>query len=230
MRLLAALIVPLFCVSQALAGEAAPPPQEGGTRTEEQKILYALGTALAGNIAAMELTADELKHVLQGFKDGALHQKLQAEPSVYGPKINEFAASRMKAKAEARKKKEKAFLERAAKEQGAKTLPSGLIYKELKAGSGASPSPADTVRAHYRGTLTNGTQFDSSYDRGQPSDFPLNRVIRCWTEAIPKMKVGGKSRLVCPSDLGYGDGGNTQIPGGAALVFDVELIDIVKQP
>jgi FKBP-type peptidyl-prolyl cis-trans isomerase FkpA len=103
---------------------------------------------------------------------------------------------------------------------------SGLIYKELKAGSGPSPAASDTVKVNYRGTFTDGKEFDSSYSRNQPAEFPLSNVIRCWTEGVQKMKVGGKARLVCPSDIAYGDQGRGGIPGGATLVFEIELLSI----
>src|SRR6185295_14174222 len=99
---------------------------------------------------------------------------------------------------------------------------SGLIYFEQVAGTGAQPSATDTVKVNYRGTLVDGTEFDSSYKHGQPLQFALNQVIRCWTEGVAKMKVGGKAKLVCPSDIAYGDQGNPSIPGGAALIFEVE--------
>ena len=86
------------------------------------------------------------------------------------------------------------------------------------------------MKVHYRGTLINGTEFDSSYARNEPAVFPLGGVIRCWTEGVQRMKVGGKARLVCPSDLAYGDRGNEAIPGGAALVFEIELLEIVSGP
>ena len=108
--------------------------------------------------------------------------------------------------------------------------PSGMVYKENAAGTGKSPAASDTVKVHYRGTLTNGTEFDSSYKRGEPAEFPLNGVIPCWTEGVAKMKVGGKAKLVCPSAIAYGDRGSPpKIPGGATLVFEVELIEIVKK-
>jgi FKBP-type peptidyl-prolyl cis-trans isomerase FkpA len=121
----------------------------------------------------------------------------------------------------------KAYLEKAATDPGATKTESGLIYREQRAGDGASPKETDTVRVNYRGTLIDGTEFDSSYKRNEPAQFPLNGVIKCWTEGLQKMKVGGKSTLVCPSDLAYGDQGRPSIPGGAALVFEVELLDIV---
>ena len=106
---------------------------------------------------------------------------------------------------------------------------SGLIYTELKAGSGPSPTATDTVKVNYRGTLADGTEFDSSYKRGQPAEFPLNRVIPCWTEGVQKMKVGGKAKLVCPPSIAYGDRGAGQaVPPGATLTFEVELLEIKK--
>jgi FKBP-type peptidyl-prolyl cis-trans isomerase FkpA len=119
------------------------------------------------------------------------------------------------------------YLEKAAAEPGAVKTASGLIYTELRAGSGASPKATDTVTVHYRGTLVDGTEFDSSYARNEPMQFPLNRVIPCWTEGVQRMKVGGKSRLVCSSSIAYGDGGSPPtIPGGATLIFEVELLRI----
>ena len=120
-----------------------------------------------------------------------------------------------------------AYLEKAAAEPGAVKTPSGLIYRELKAGTGASPNASDMVKVHYRGTLVDGTEFDSSYKRNEPISFPLNGVIPCWTEGVQKMKVGGKSQLVCPSSIAYGDSGRPPvIPGGATLIFEVELLGI----
>jgi FKBP-type peptidyl-prolyl cis-trans isomerase FkpA len=105
--------------------------------------------------------------------------------------------------------------------------PSGLIYRELKTGSGPSPTATDTVTVNYRGTLTNGTEFDSSYKRNEPAQFPLNQVIPCWTEGVQKMKAGGKARLVCPADIAYGAAGSPPvIPGGATLIFEIELLKI----
>jgi FKBP-type peptidyl-prolyl cis-trans isomerase FkpA len=121
---------------------------------------------------------------------------------------------------------QKAYLEKAAAEPGAQKTASGLVYRDVTAGSGASPKATDTVKVHYRGTLINGKEFDSSYGHA-PAEFPLNRVIPCWTEGVQKMKVGGKARLVCPSSIAYGEGGAPpDIPGGATLVFEIELLGI----
>jgi FKBP-type peptidyl-prolyl cis-trans isomerase FkpA len=108
---------------------------------------------------------------------------------------------------------------------------SGLIYKSIKDGSGPSPAATDIVKVHYRGTLQDGKEFDSSLSRGQPAEFPLNRVIKCWTEGVQKMKVGGKAQLTCPPGIAYGERGTPggPIPPNATLNFEVELLDIVKK-
>ena len=123
----------------------------------------------------------------------------------------------------------KAYLDKAAAEPGAQRTASGLVYRELRPGTGASPRATDTVKVHYRGTLLDGTEFDSSYKTNEPAEFPLNMVIPCWTEGVQKMKVGGKSRLVCPPDIAYGErGAPPVIPGGATLIFEIELLDVAK--
>jgi FKBP-type peptidyl-prolyl cis-trans isomerase FkpA len=111
----------------------------------------------------------------------------------------------------------------------AETLPSGVKVTHTLVGTGANPKASDAVKVHYRGTLANGTEFDSSYKRGQPATFPLSRVVPCWTEGMQKIKVGGKARLTCPSDTAYGaDGIRGVIPPNAVLLFEVELVSIKK--
>jgi FKBP-type peptidyl-prolyl cis-trans isomerase FkpA len=118
----------------------------------------------------------------------------------------------------------------AAKEKGAIVTPSGLVYRSLRDGSGASPTAADTVKVNYRGTLANGTEFDSSYKRNAPAQFPLAGVIPCWTEGVQRMKVGGKAQLVCPAPIAYGSrGAGGVIPPNATLQFEVELLEIAKR-
>ncbi|MEZ5700891.1 MAG: FKBP-type peptidyl-prolyl cis-trans isomerase [Burkholderiaceae bacterium] len=120
-----------------------------------------------------------------------------------------------------------AALDSAAKEAGAVVTPSGLVYRAVKEGSGANPSAADTVKVHYKGTFPDGKEFDSSYSRGTPIEFPLSRVIPCWTEGVQRMKVGGKAKLTCPSEIAYGPrGAGGVIPPNATLVFEVELLGI----
>jgi len=118
----------------------------------------------------------------------------------------------------------------AEQEPNTVTLESGVIVKTLKEGSGPSPTAADSVKVHYRGTLTSGTEFDSSYKRGEPATFPLKAVIKCWTDGVQKMKVGGKAQLVCPPETAYGaKGAGKKVPPNATLVFEIELLEIVKR-
>jgi FKBP-type peptidyl-prolyl cis-trans isomerase FkpA len=122
------------------------------------------------------------------------------------------------------------FAQVAAKEPGAKVTASGLVYRSLQDGQGASPSATDKVKVHYRGTFPDGKEFDSSYKRNQPIDFPLNAVIPCWTEGVQLMKVGGKAKLTCPPGIAYGArGAGGVIPPNATLQFEVELIAIAAK-
>jgi len=199
-------------------------------KTEQEKTLYALGLIMGGNLTPFSLTSEELDLVKKGIADAATGAKPLVELQAYGQKVQELAQSRAMAAAEVEKKKSSAFLENAAKDPGAQKTASGLIYKTVKPGTGANPIATDTVRVHYQGSLADGTVFDSSLQRGQPVEFPLNQVIPCWGEGVQKMKVGEKANLICPSSLAYGDRGSPpRIPGGAALFFEVELLDIVKK-
>jgi FKBP-type peptidyl-prolyl cis-trans isomerase FkpA len=210
---------------------------EAPLKTEEEKVLYSLGAILGRNLLSLSLTPAELKHVAAGMKDSAAGQKLQTELNVYGPKIEAWAQSRQLIKTESARKKTEperkkgaAFAAKMAKEKGAAVSPTGLIYLEEKTGSGPGPSSTDTVKVHYQGTLIDGTVFDSSYQRNEPSEFVLNQVIRCWTEGVAKMRPGGKAKLICPSDIAYGDNNvGDKIPGGATLVFAVELLEVKKK-
>jgi FKBP-type peptidyl-prolyl cis-trans isomerase FkpA len=119
---------------------------------------------------------------------------------------------------------------KAAKEPGAQVTPSGLVFRSLKEGTGASPQASDKVRVHYRGTFADGKEFDSSYSRGQPAEFPLDRVIKCWTEGVQLIKVGGKAKLTCPPAIAYGErGAGSVVPPGATLQFEVELLGIASR-
>ncbi|MBI5242568.1 MAG: FKBP-type peptidyl-prolyl cis-trans isomerase [Elusimicrobia bacterium] len=213
--------------ASAQAPNAAAP--KSAFKTEDEKTMYALGLALGGRLASFTLSASECKLVEMGLRDAALGRPPQVELQVYGPKIDGLQQARAGAKAAKEKAKAKTFLDKAAKEPGVSVLPSGLIFKELKAGAGDSPKATDKVKVHYHGTLTDGKVFDSSVQRGQPAEFALNGVIPCWTEGVQKMRVGGKAKLICPSKIAYGDNGAPPvIPGGAALIFEVELLEIVK--
>jgi FKBP-type peptidyl-prolyl cis-trans isomerase FkpA len=196
--------------------------------TDEQKTVYALGLAIGRQLKEFSLSDAELAIVKQALTDQAAG-KPAVELETWGPKIGDLQRSRAGKVSEAEKQKGKAYADKAATETGAVKSPSGLVYKELKAGTGKSPMATSNVRVHYKGTLIDGKEFDSSYKRNMPAEFPLNGVIPCWTEGVQKMKVGGKAQLVCPSDIAYGDSGRPpEIPGGSTLVFEVELLDILN--
>jgi FKBP-type peptidyl-prolyl cis-trans isomerase FkpA len=236
---LRALLVASVCMlasaawAQSPAPAASPKPSEkkGGSgtqpKTDEEKTLYALGMSIGRSLSLFSLTPEQLEFVRAGLYAQVKGEKPAVSIDEYGPKIQALATARQSAMAAGEKQKGEAFLEKAAKEKGAEKTASGLIYQQLKAGTGASPRAEDVVKVHYRGTLTDGKEFDSSYKRGEPASFPLNGVIRCWTEGVQKMKVGGKAKLVCPSNIAYGDrGAPPDIPGGAVLVFEIELLEV----
>jgi FKBP-type peptidyl-prolyl cis-trans isomerase FkpA len=211
---------------QAKKEETKAPAGPAG-KTEDEKTVYAIGTMMGRQISGFGLTPSELEALKQGVADAATAKKPEVEIETYGPKIQAFAQSRTAKAAEAEKAKAGAFIENAAKEPGAVKTASGLVFKTITPGTGKSPVASDLVKVHYHGTLTNGEVFDSSVKRGEPVDFALNAVIPCWTEGVQKMKVGEKARLVCPSSIAYGDQGRPPtIPGGATLVFEVELLAI----
>jgi FKBP-type peptidyl-prolyl cis-trans isomerase FkpA/FKBP-type peptidyl-prolyl cis-trans isomerase FklB len=197
--------------------------------TEEQKTLYALGLAISDSLGDFALTETELKIVEQGMADGVLGREPKVDVQVYGPKLQQLAQARASKAAENRKQAAAQYLAKAAAAPGAKKTESGAIVTPIKEGTGPTPKAEDRVKVHYVGTLTDGTVFDSSVARGQPATFPLTGVIKCWTEAVQLIKVGGKSRIVCPSDIAYGERGSGRvIKPGDTLVFEVELLEIVK--
>jgi FKBP-type peptidyl-prolyl cis-trans isomerase FkpA len=224
--ILACALLLLPACKQMGGGGGAPPKLE----TEDQKTLYALGLLIGRNVQQFNLTPAELEIVKAGISDQALDKKPQIELQQYAPKVNQFGRKRAEARAEKEKQKGHDYSEAAAKEPGAERTTSGMIFRSLSPGKGDSPAATDTVKVNYKGTLVDGTEFDSSYKRGQPAEFPLNGVIPCWTEGLQKMKVGEKAKLVCPSAIAYGDAGRPGIPGGATLTFEVELMEIVHRP
>jgi FKBP-type peptidyl-prolyl cis-trans isomerase FkpA len=213
--------------------EKAAPVEEGATAegidalTDNEKTIYALG-AMLGQRAVQPLRLDEaeLEVLLKGMASTARGGEPDFELEEYAPKLEALMQERAAAGAAEEKAKSQDFVDEAAGEEGAVTTASGLVFRTLEPGEGSSPEPTDVVQVHYHGTLTDGTVFDSSRERGQPAVFPLNQVIPCWTEGLQKMKVGETAQLVCPSDIAYGDGGRPGIPGGATLIFEVELLGI----
>ncbi len=214
----------------AAAFLALPGVTFGGTaKSEADKTLYALGLAISQNLAVLNLSAAELEMVKTGLTDGVLGKPHQVELPAYVPKVQELQRTRLAATAAREKKAGEAVLAKAAAETGAVKTASGVVMTTLKPGAGSSPQASDKVKVHYHGTLPDGTVFDSSVQRGEPATFPLNGVIKCWTEGLQQMKVGGKAKLVCPSDTAYGDRGMPpRILPGSTLIFEVELLDIVK--
>lgn len=203
----------------------AAAPQSTKPLTDEEKTVYSLGLSIYRSLGQFDLSPAELQLVEQALKDASANRPA-VDINEFGPKIEALAKDRAVRVAAHQKAASAAYLTKAAAEPGAVKTDSGLIYRETRAGDGASPKATDTVKVNYRGTLIDGTEFDSSYARNMPAEFPLNGVIPCWTEGVQKMKVGGKATLVCPSDLAYGDQGRPEIPGGATLVFEVELLGI----
>lgn len=197
--------------------------------SEEQKTLYALGAAIAQSLGDFALSEAELEIVKAGLTDGVLGRPLKVDLNSQGPKIQQLAQARAASAAELQKKAGIDYLARAAAEPGAKKTASGAIVQTIKEGTGATPKAEDTVTVHYVGTLVDGTVFDSSVARGAPATFALTGVIKCWTEGVQLIRVGGKSRLVCPSEIAYGERGSGRlIKPGATLVFEVELLAIGK--
>lgn len=194
--------------------------------TDEDKTLYALGVALGSNLESFDLSATEMRVIAAGIHDAALGNELRVDMQTYGPRIQAFAGSRAAAGAAAEREASTAYVGVQAGQPGAERTASGLVYIPITAGTGPSPRATDTVLVHYHGTLRDGSVFDSSVERGEPISFALSSVIPCWTEGVQKMQVGGKARLVCPPETAYGDAGQGPIPGGAALAFEVELLDI----
>jgi len=222
-----ALCVLVACVGflgcrRGMGGGATP-------KTEEDKTLYTIGLMLGRNVESFDLSANAIAMIQSGLADAASRRKPAVELEKYQPKVMKFTQDRAKARAEKEKSKGKATIDAAAREPGAVKTPSGMVIRTTTPGTGPSPAATDRVKVHYEGRLEDGTVFDSSRKRGEPAVFPLSGVIKCWTEGVGRMKVGEKAVLTCPADMAYGDNGRPPtIPGGATLIFDVELLEIVK--
>jgi len=198
--------------------------------TDETRVSYGIGRQLGDQLRENPPPGISLDAVIAGIRDAFSGTASQVSPEELNAS---FAVIRGQMQAEAQRKAEaaagegKAFLAKNAERDGVTTLPSGLQYEVLTAGEGAKPSAEDHVRTHYHGTLIDGTVFDSSYQRGQPAEFPVGGVIAGWTEALQLMPAGSKWRLYVPSELAYGAQGVGSIPPHSVLVFDVELLDVL---
>lgn len=214
-------------VSMILARPTFATPPEG--ETEYERTFYALGYKLGMGMAPLEHTDAEFEMLRAGFADGIEARESRVPWEEYVQKIPQMLKTRVATVSDDERMASLAFVDGAAAEEGAIRTESGLVIREIVAGSGKSPGPGDKVKVHYHGMLRDGTVFDSSVDRGAPSVFAFDGVLPCWQEALGRMKVGGKSRIVCPSDLAYGDKGvPPKIQPGAALSFEVELLEIVR--
>lgn len=217
----------------AAKGAAAP----AGLTSTQQQASYGLGITLGRQLKGQSIEP-EMDCFIMGLKDGLAGNKSQLSDEVVQAALTAFQQeviakqqAAMKAEAETNLKAGAAFLAANAKKEGVKTLPSGLQYKVLKEGKGATPKASDTVVTHYQGTLIDGMEFDSSYKRGEPATFPVTGVIKGWTEALQLMKAGSKWQLVIPPDLAYGAQGSPPvIPPNSTLIFDIELLEVQKAP
>lgn len=206
-------------------------PADKTLATDQEKTLYALGALLSRSIQTFDLTSAELVQVQRGLTDGVLGRKLLLDAQAMAPQVQQLQGARMQAAAVKATAAGAAFIDKAAKEPGATKTASGIVVTTTSVGQGAAPTANDQVKVHYEGRLIDGTVFDSSRQRNEPAVFPLKGVIPCWTEAVQLMKVGGKAHIICPANLAYGDRGSPPlIRPGSTLIFDVELLDIVKLP
>lgn len=202
-----ALIVTFLSITLIACAEQKLVPND-----EDSKMFYFLGTALSRNIVPLELTEDELAYVVQGLRDASSGDALELDEKEYGERLNKLAQERMASRSSEEGVLASAYVEKMAAEDGARTTDSGIVILDLVVGEGDQPKAESVVKAHYHGTLRDGSVFDSSVDRGEPFEASLGRVIPCWTEAIQAIKVGGKSKITCPSDLAYGPNGSGSIP------------------
>jgi FKBP-type peptidyl-prolyl cis-trans isomerase FkpA len=201
-------------------------PAEIALESEDDKAIYILGHAVARQLADYSLTDREFEVMLSGLREGVAGQEPRFKSEDYEKKLTAIFVSRIVTK---QKLAGKAYMDKAITEPGAEKSPSGVIMTIKEPGSGASPTTSDRVEVHYVGTLVDGTEFDSSRKRGKPAEFPVTGVIPCWTESLLKLKPGAKAKLVCPPETAYGDrGSGAGIKPGATLVFDVELLRVVK--
>jgi FKBP-type peptidyl-prolyl cis-trans isomerase FkpA len=219
----------LLCSIMSTVGCGADAPKARTELKEEEKTPYALGVMVGQSLESFALTPQEVELVKAGIDDAVRSKPLITDAQEYREKVQEWQRSRIAVLMTKEKEAGTAFATKAATEKGATKTATGIVVTQLTPGTGASPAASDQVKVHYEGKLTDGKVFDSSIARGEPATFPLDGVIPCWTEALQLMKVGGKNRIVCPQELAYGERGSPPlIRPGATLVFDVELLEIVK--
>ena len=218
-----AAIAAALCLAAAYSGAADAPEFE----SEEQEILYYWGASFGRQIEAAGIgSEEEVSWIARGLQDQSKGRAPEYGEE-YRSLLNNFLVKRRNESIAAERELAAGFLDDMAGEKGAIRLESGIVFRDLETGSGPQPGPSSKVRVHYVGKLRDGNAFDSSRDRGEVFETRLTRVIGCWKEAIPLMKTGGRAVIGCPADRAYGDRGTANIPPGAALAFEVELIEVV---
>jgi FKBP-type peptidyl-prolyl cis-trans isomerase FkpA len=212
------------------AAKAAPAAPKDPFKTDEERAFYTYGFIIARNLAPFNLTAAELKIVTTGITDAILGTTPKIDLNFFRPRVQEILTKRIEAPIEAEKAKGQAFTEKFVKENKPQPIPGGGWYLETKAGTGPMPTRTSVIKAHYRGTTIDGREFDSSYSRGVPYETSLEGgVIACWLNVFPLMKLGAKGKIVCPAEVAYGNQDKGPlIKPGATLLFDIELVEIVK--
>ena len=198
-------------------------------KSDKGQASYAIGQQIGQNLKAQNIEFDA-NTLVASMKDAATGKSEMTKEDIQKAmmKLQESAMKKQQEEGETNKKKSAEFLEKNKTAEGVKITASGLQYMVMKEGDGPMPKKEDNVKCHYTGTLINGEKFDSSVDRGQPAEFPVGGVIAGWTEALQMMKVGSKYKLFISPELGYGPAGRPGIPANSALIFEVELIEIVK--
>ncbi|MEK6641961.1 MAG: FKBP-type peptidyl-prolyl cis-trans isomerase [Nitrospirota bacterium] len=223
MRFVVSCLVTLLSLGTTASFAAAQEPT-----TDEQKTLYALGLAVNQSLSNFSLSEPEFEIVKSGITDGFFKRPAKVDLQAFHAKISQLQEARAAVVAEVEKKAGAAFLAKVAAEPGAKKTESGAILKTIKEGNGATPKITDMVKVHYQGALIDGTLFDNSTKQSEPASLRVNEMSKCWVEAIQQIKVGGRSKLVCPSNLAFRDKGLPPlIKPGATLVFDIELLEII---
>ena len=211
------LVLSLAPATRAVAGEL---------ETRDEKILYALGLSLSQSLRDFRLSDRELEALKQGLTDGTTGRPAKLALHVWKRRVEGLRQERIEQARQETRARGKAFVAEAASKPGAVRKPSGLIYTEVQPGSGPQPRKDDRVVVNYHGTRPDGSIFDTTRGK-EPASFGLDEVIACWTEAVQLMKVGGKSKLVCPANLAYGDSGMPPlIAPGEALAFEIELLEL----
>ncbi len=222
--LLMFVILLFFATTACLKGKLGANP-----KTDAEKTIYTLGQMDSRRLQNFDLSGHEFQVWVKGVKDGLDGKTNKVDMQAFSKEISKLGDNRSKRVAAVEAKASEGYLAAMKAEAGALVLKSGVIYIETKAGKGVNPAADTMVKVHYHGTLRDGSVFDSSVDRGSPATFPLNRVIPCWTEAVQKMKVGGKAKVICPPKTAYGNrGAPPKIKPGAVLTFSVELLELVS--